>query len=698
MKKRFFNFKLFVEALKQLRLVGIITFIITLLGSLISPLSSIEQAKQTTISMANGYPNIFFTINIDQIAPLLFVFMFLAPVLFVLFLFRFQNKRNSSDFFHSIPDSRISIFTSYSAAVLAWLYATIIAIMGIISFIYIVFVGSFNLNFIPYLLFTFLVGTTLVAGAALVAVSITGTTLTNITVTSLVLFLPRLVTFMMTYCIIHMLPNITIDSFGMFTNINYNIPLKFLVFVSPLSSVGYTQLIKATDRYTFLPAYFYTFAVAIILIALAGFFFTRRKSETAQKSAPDRLLQHVYRCAVTLPFTLLVTVIILSQNSKLDGNFKLAIICLILLSLFVYFIYELITTKKLANLVKAAPVFLVLVLINVIFCVWTYGVKTADLSFNPTAEEISSVQITSTMNSDYNIYVSQIKLTDPSLIEFVSETLRASNNSVSSNKIFNSGDFVFRTFRINLKNGNSVSRLLSCDRKIDDSKVVKALDTSAEYNKMLYKLPDDKDILNISIINLKQDIIQKIWISYKQEYNSLSDNEKQQISKGELPYCGSINISKSIGIQNDYLNFIFTPLTPLTSQMVMNEQNKANKVEMLKLFNKIINSDKFNHDIQITFIGNGLPKSIKDYNFNNSFQYDSYGISHFNNYSIQDEILIVNLLEKNISLKPDITKPFANINSNFNNGYTRGYYIALDDETINKLASTIPMLVKINNN
>jgi ABC-2 type transport system permease protein len=707
-KKRFFNVRLFLDAIKQLRLIGIITFIVTLCGSLLFPFGAYQDMMNAERNIAAGATSMVpYFVNIDTTAPLLFIFMFLAPLIFILYLFRFQNKRNGSDFFHSVPDSRIALYTSYAAAALAWLYAIILAVLGILSVIYIVFLGScFNLNFIPYLLFTFLVGTTLVAGATLVAVSATGTILTNITLTGIVLFLPRLVTFMLTYCILNLLPNMAMDNFGMLTNINYNIPLKFLVYISPLSAVNGNKIIDDTSKYTFLPAYFYTLAVAVIFIFLAAFFFTRRKSETAQKSAPNRMLQHVYRCAITLPFTLLVTAAILSMTSYHDSHMIMSIIVLILVSLFVYFIYELITTKKLMNLVKAAPVFLVLVLLNGFFYLWLTGIKTADLSFNPTASEISSVQIWNydlkSSNPDqhptWDSGTGQIKLTDPDFNDFISQKVKDSNTSITSPQSgFSTGSNTYYKFKINLKNGSSVERILYLNEDKDKPKMVKATENNAEYKKVSYTLPNDKDITYTAIPNIKQDVTQKIWNSFRNEYNSLSDSEKDQIFKSTQPSGETLMVKTSIGIVNNYLYYPFTSLTPITSQWAMEEQNNTSRNEVTTYISKIQNLDKFDHNSTITFQGKELPKIFANYAFGNYYYDNGNGNTH-STYSLQDEKQMISLVAKSITQKPDITQPFAEITlSSTIGGKTYHYYVTLDNDTINQIVALIPKLKPISN-
>jgi len=109
----------------------------------------------------------------------------------------------------------------------------------------------------------------------------------------------------------------------------------------------------------------------VVYFALAAFLFKIRKSETAGKSAPNRILQHVYRCAITLPVTLIIPFTMVSSRTTGVYSFwvsnQYVVITTVVISLIIYFLFELITTKKLLNLLKAVPLLLLIAAVDFVF-------------------------------------------------------------------------------------------------------------------------------------------------------------------------------------------------------------------------------------------------------------------------------------------------------------------------------------------
>lgn len=85
------------------------------LGQYIAILQRLEYSPSAVYNMG--------VVNFLQMHPLLVLtFTVFAPVM-MLYLFSFLNKRNSSDFYHSLPNTRLSLFFSFFAAVMTWVIA-----------------------------------------------------------------------------------------------------------------------------------------------------------------------------------------------------------------------------------------------------------------------------------------------------------------------------------------------------------------------------------------------------------------------------------------------------------------------------------------------------------------------------------------------------------------------------------------------
>ena len=131
MKKKLFSRGLYVEGLRQLKIVGIIFLAVLLLvGVSIPVIQYIDYLSYVARMEELGEP-VNFTpdvVDFEQMCPMIFVIALIAAPIFTFMLFSPFNKRSSSDFYHSLPYTRECMFTSFSAAILSGL--------GILTVIY----------------------------------------------------------------------------------------------------------------------------------------------------------------------------------------------------------------------------------------------------------------------------------------------------------------------------------------------------------------------------------------------------------------------------------------------------------------------------------------------------------------------------------------------------------------------------------
>lgn len=197
--KKPFSVGLYIEGLRQLRIVGILGAIllfcssaITVVGNALSTQRQMELYQDSSIVLAN--------LSALEVAPLLLLlFSVFAPVM-TLWLFHFMNKRNSSDFLFAIPQTRMALYCSYTSSIVTWL--AILALSGLIGVLIPAAIFSTYINIPYHALFLLTLSCFLyslqVMAAILVAMSITGTMFSNIILSGLILFAPRLLIFMLT--------------------------------------------------------------------------------------------------------------------------------------------------------------------------------------------------------------------------------------------------------------------------------------------------------------------------------------------------------------------------------------------------------------------------------------------------------------------------------------------------------------------
>ena len=173
--KKVFSFHMFLQTLKQTRLAGFIMMaVITLISvvPIISSLSYIKEYKQ-----------------VNNVVPVI-----------SLIVWSFLNKRSSSDFYHSIPYTRLCIYLSKTAAILTWIAGILVVSYVSQAVLFMANRQYFNVDYATMfrMYLSIFICSLLCMAIINVSISITGNILSNICVTGLIMFLPRFIALMVT--------------------------------------------------------------------------------------------------------------------------------------------------------------------------------------------------------------------------------------------------------------------------------------------------------------------------------------------------------------------------------------------------------------------------------------------------------------------------------------------------------------------
>lgn len=494
-----FNTNIFIEAMRQLRVTGIIGVIIMAglaiirIVAMIADYTDDAPIIQTTFTGIGWMP--WMVISFMLITPLL---MFQA--------FHFMDKRNSSDLYHSLPHTRGTIFISVSAAVMAWVIISIIAtvIPSLLSALFFSKYIAFIYDTFFLFILTNIVSCLLVGGAILIAKSLSGTIFNGIILTGLIIFVPR---FLMTMFISAIESNNIFRGFigNSFTRNELN-PVVSSVF----AMLGIDTSADLSLTFINVSTIIYGFILGIIYFILGGFAFCRRNSETASQSAPSRRIQALYRIIIALVLSSAIVVAIFEETLYDYGIDVLEFVILYLLVAFVYFLYELITTKKLKNLVRAIPGLGIVAVFNIAMFFGISGFYKNAMSFRPAPDEINSVTVIPDIdaNSNYNSIsyydyvlnkIDGLEITDKKIIEDVSYTLdkNLSMTESSVSRLYNSysSSAYLTSFQINT-NGTSKCRniFLNDEQYTNLNKVVC---NSKTFKDAWMSLPALKDINDV---------------------------------------------------------------------------------------------------------------------------------------------------------------------------------------------------------
>lgn len=542
--KKFFSYGLFKEGLRQTRTLGLIGLITILVLTMFVWMSCFPTNYDEILDWDEVQ-----LYGCQAVAALLMQYCIFSPFM-VLGLFGFLNKRDASDLYHAIPQSRECLHISYFAGVMAWNAITTLSTLVLAVVLYGV-TPCMALNFSEVFSFGFnmFAAQFSVAAGVLLAMSVTGTRFTNTVVSLLVIFLPRLVLI----SFVNMLNTITvivdIEKQFPFLNPSLNvaagIPINIFRIFSNDAPLMDCMLNSANG--------IYTLSLGFLLFGVALWLLHHRKSESAGKSSPNRIVQAVFRVALGFVLGLIPVAVIL--NAILEGDidnfdFILVILILVFFVALAYFLFELFTTKKAKNMLKAIPTFLLVLVLDGIFLGAVFGIGNSLLFYTPTADEIESVTLVQENRENYfSVHASEIPLTDAPSKELLAKALVNTVKKVEDNQgyihtyyiygNYYADDLINETRSIEVcveGNKGKQYRYLLIDKE-DYDFIINVMESQEAYKQTFYQIPTPQThdmTCNVSSLSFTQG--QNIAV-----YNALVEDVKAMPFEQWYPKALSID-------------------------------------------------------------------------------------------------------------------------------------------------------------
>ena len=594
---RFFNPRLYLDGLKQLRLIGIVAFVILELEAVLVPLGHYITIRQNpnyylSFDMPTGYVISTSTIGFTEMHPLLVLcFVLFAPIM-VLYLYSFLNKRSSSDFYHSLPCSRVCLYLSFMAAVITWIAAIILisSATSLLGFALLHEYFTINLTSVWTMLFNTFAACLYVSAAVSLAMCLSGTLFTNLVVSFLLLFMPRILITIFTTSLSNAVHILSSDHFLPPLDSKYNIVtnLVFGVFTG-----------RSSETFTYLPGGVYTLCLGLVFTALAAWAFHRRKSEAAGQSAPNRALQMVYRVLLGLIVCLYPCMAIFEaiiHGTRLDGDDLFEYAVLYIAAIVVCFVYELITTRKWRNLVRVLPSLGVLAVLNVLIIGGLAGGYYSALSFHPDAEDIIYVRMVDKGNNYFGAQLGTIELDDPVIRETVANRLQDHTDRLRKNPNSNFYDYYeqLQTVAIHTR-GRTVYRRLAFTTA-DQRHIWEQLMQNEKVQRLYTTLPQlGSNATSVRVGNLSSSQAEEVyasfqremeamnfhdWYAYVRRYNRSNDCYINTEDDTEEKYSfATLYVATGIGSDQRTLYLPLTEDFPETTNLYMNMCNGGNAVQ-----------------------------------------------------------------------------------------------------------------------
>ncbi|SEW33694.1 ABC transporter permease [[Clostridium] fimetarium] len=613
------NIKLYLDVLKQSRLIGFICLGILAIMAVLIPIGDAINLEQYNYSVKT-YRIVITTTQASIIMYLIFTVF--TPIL-TIFTFSFLTKRNACDYFHSFPQKRGCLYNTYFAALTTWIFIVTFGTALVTGLTYGIlskyFVFSY-VNLIRYSISIFLC-CMLVAATISIACAITGTIFTNIVVTGLILFLPRLITIIAISIVTSNLDMLVPTKILPLLDYNYNLIFNSL-----------SKIFRSSDSNIYqLSSVIYTAVLAIIYIAVGRFLFIKRKSETAGNPSANKILQCIIRLGIAIPICMIPIQYIFSimiGKTKLDNSDLFYIIVFYIIAVIVMLLYELISTKKIKNVVHSIPSVGLLFLINILIMLLLNGVYKSQINFNPSASDVKYIVVSNTStNRDFDYFeygMNGKKIVNEELINLLVENLSknieyektsypSSNYSSNNNKSVavegTSYDMNPKYITVGFKTGFTVKyRRLYLD-----------IETYEKYSKLLLSSEDIKDFYlnlpeyNKNLMSFGNDLTVK---ENEDIYNTL----KEELKSMDYNLWYSLLYAKNNGISlywvynvNDKSTNTTLPLTSYTPKALLKYINYTNNTgEALNLMvdiKNIIDTNLSTYNINIQSYNTDLTKS-----------------------------------------------------------------------------------------
>lgn len=583
MKKRAFSFRLFADTFRQLRIVGMTATIILSLFAAIIPIGEYISSYKYII-VENGVQEVIYNTNVVSslnIQPLVILTYILVAPLLVVLAFSFLNKRNASDFYHAIPETRTCIFITLFSACMAWVTIVLLSSTAVslitTAILHKYFIVNYSTVFIS--MFTIFSASLLVAAAVAAAMTITGTLFNNVFVSALILFVPRIFIFIIHGFVTDSIPFLVSNmSDNWFLSPTINIAFGT---ISGVLYGNYPEMIYS------IPSGIYTLALGLLIGAAALWGFNRRKSESAGNAAASKRLSAIYRITLASALSLIPCVYIfnISLNDYGWNNEQLFLLLVIyLVIILAYAIYELISSKKFAAVLRSLPGLLFVAAANGLILLVMFGYNSHLVNFAPSVNETTSINLINRQSiySDERNYIldraEKTNITDKKAIQIVSESLAKGvelynrDRSEFNKYYYQSKDGQMMIFRINTGTRSEVRELLLSQE--DYNYIIEVLENNEDYRKIFYDLPQKNVGLKIWASGIAsadlteyEDEIYKLYledmkeIPLQEQINNVSQSAEDAVGYMELEfshglrsYSMELSITRSHKRTVNYIN------------------------------------------------------------------------------------------------------------------------------------------------
>lgn len=578
--KRIFSFNLFKQTFSQLKSVGIIGIIGVLFISFTIVFDLVQERMKYSLGQIHEeyeYSKAIVT-GLDE-NRFLIVIIPLLVIAFSLIVWHFLNQRVSSDFYHSLPYTRLALYLSRFMAGVAWLFLILLLNMIIQLVSFLLYKDYLIVDYSGMLLMhlsLFIYGFQALCAFAL-ACALTGNIISNVLTAGMIVFLPRFISTIV-FSFINTQTILRVGEVpGLLNNI-YNFDVAFV-----FRFVGINDLESFSDIISNPGTYIYSIILSFVYLLLGAYTFNKRKSEYAGKGAISRALRFIIRAAIVVALNVYSIARFINEDHSIESFWE--IVATFLITIVILGIYEFMSSKRVNNVIRAIPSLLIglVITVGISLCI-NMIVKNIN-DYTPSTDNVKNVSISIVDNSfDFNLteYTGVItgkhKITDEEVIDTLIDAYkRTKKKAIKSDTrdfyITEDGytaievqfnDSIFRNKRIVWLSDSDLEKIAS---KLAQYEVYqKAFDKYPDVDVASFKGDMSLDTLNNSQIKtVYQTAVEELnQLDFKEVYKARvkgsSDNIKAYFSKNGKKYKVIVPISQEY--------------TPKALALVINYSNK----------------------------------------------------------------------------------------------------------------------------
>ena len=492
--KRIFSFNLFKQTFSQLKSVGIIGIIGVLFISFTIVFDLVQERMKYSLGQIHAeyeYSKAIVT-GLDE-NGFLIVIIPLLVIAFSLIVWHFLNQRVSSDFYHSLPYTRLALYLSRFMAGVAWLFLILLLNMIIQLVSFLLYKDYLIVDYSGMLLMhlsLFIYGFQALCAFAL-ACALTGNIISNVLTAGMIVFLPRFISTIV-FSFINTQTILRVDEVpGLFNNI-YNFDVAFV-----FRFVGINHLESFSDIISNPGTYIYGIILSFVYLLLGAYAFNKRKSEYAGKGAISRVLRFIIRAAIVVALNVYSIARFINEDHSIESFWE--IVATFLITIVILGIYEFMSSKRVASIIKAIPSLIVgiVVTVGISLCI-NMTVKNIN-NYTPTTDNVKNVSI-SIIGNNYRceateytgVITGKYKITDEEVIDTLIDAYKRTKKKAIKSDIrdFNITDDGYTAVEVQFNSSIIKNKRIVWLSNSDIEKIASKLSDYEDYQKAFDKYPD----------------------------------------------------------------------------------------------------------------------------------------------------------------------------------------------------------------